>query len=525
MTAYDCNFALLASTDESHFLTVGESQLRSLLGDHLLHRLQQDTAGKLHQRLFRCLRGAITEGVIQPKTRLPASRDLASEIKVSRNTVLSAYEQLQAEGYLEARTGHGTWVAEHLPEVFLNTIHGKKTEGIAKAKKNASLSQRGALVFGHAAASPHQWGAFVPGAPDVTEFPHQIFSRIQARLNREPDITQLIYSNAGGCMELRSAVADYLRVARSVQCDTDQIIITEGIHQAIDLVSRALCDIGDQVWIEDPAYWGMRNTLRINGLDIHPMPVDADGIIPEQNPEKPPKLIFVTPSHQYPLGSHLSLERRKQLLSIAKQNNSWIVEDDYDSEFRFSGQPYPSLQGLEPDSPVIYMGTFSKTIYPALRIGYLVVPRSLFSPLRVLAAELYRGGHLLEQRALAEFIREGHYEAHIRRMRLLYGKRRAYLVDLINRYLGPEFVHEYNDASGLHLVLKLPEHCDDVGIASSALERGIKVRPLSQYYMHSHARAQRGLLMGFACVNERDMVMSFGVLLQCLREAGVPTVN
>ena len=233
----------------------------------------------------------------------------------------------------------------------------------------------------------------------------------------------------------------------------------------------------------------------------------------------------MTPSHQYPLGSHLSLARRKQLLSIARQHGSWIIEDDYDSEFRFSGQPYPSLQGLEPDAPVIYMGTFSKTIYPALRVGYMVVPKSLFSPLRIVAAELYRGGHLLVQKALAEFIREGHYEAHIRRMRLLYGKRRSFLIDLIYRYLGKEFLHEYDEASGLHLVMKLPTNCDDVAIATKALERGVKVRPLSQYYMQSHARAQRGLLMGFACVNEKDMVMAFGVLLQCLREAGVPTLN
>ncbi|WP_288395345.1 PLP-dependent aminotransferase family protein, partial [uncultured Acinetobacter sp.] len=259
--------------------------MRSLLGDHLLQRLQQDVDGKLHQRLFRCLQGAIVEGVIPPKTRLPASRDLAKEIHVSRNTVLSAYEQLQAEGYLEAKTGHGTWVAEQLPEAFLNTPNGKQRVGLRNPPRSYQLSQRGSQLIGYAGASPYQWGAFVPGAPDVTEFPHHIFSRIQARLSREPDIHHLIYSNAGGCTELRSALADYLRVARSVQCDPDQIIITEGIHQAIDLVSRALSDIGDPVWIEDPAYWGMRNTLRINGLNIQPMPVDADGIVPKQYPE------------------------------------------------------------------------------------------------------------------------------------------------------------------------------------------------------------------------------------------------
>ena len=495
--------------------------MRRLLGDHVLQRLQQDTEGKLHQRLCRCLRAAIIEGVVQPKTRLPASRDLAKEIQVSRNTVLSAYEQLQAEGYLEARTGQGTWVSEQLPEVFLNTAQDKQLRPLSRSNQSVELSLRGSQLIGHASASPHQWGAFVPGVPDVTEFPHHIFSRIQTRLSREPDYQHLIYSSAGGSSELRSALTDYLRVARSVQCDTDQIIITEGIHQAIDLVSRALSDIGDRVWIEDPAYWGMRNTLRINGLDIHALPVDQDGIIPQLTPNQPPKLIFVTPSHQYPLGSHLSLARRKQLLKIARTYKSWIVEDDYDSEFRFSGQPYPSLQGLEIDAPVIYMGTFSKTIYPALRIGYLVVPKALINAFRILATELYRGGHLIEQKALAEFIREGHYEAHIRRMRLLYAKRRAYLVELIERYLGQDFLHEFNDTAGLHLVMKLPQHCDDVAVSSLALERGVKVRPLSQYYMQSHAHAQRGLLIGFACVNEKDMLMAFGTLLQCLKENGL----
>lgn len=497
--------------------------MRSLLGDYVLQRLQQETEGKLHQRLFHCLRGAIIEGVIQPKVRLPASRDLAQEIHVSRNTVLTTYEQLQAEGYLEARTGHGTWVSEQLPETFLNTQVDLEFASTDKVPNSYTLSNRGSDLIKHAAASPHQWGAFVPGAPDVTEFPHHIFSRIQAKLNREPDVNSLIYSNEGGCIELRNALAEYLRVARLVQCDADQIIITEGIHQAIDLVSRALSDIGDHVWIEDPAYWGMRNTLRMNGLDIQPMPVDINGIIPDTHPAHPPKLIFVTPSHQYPLGSHLSLSRRKQLLHIAQNYNSWIVEDDYDSEFRFSGLPYPSLQGLEKNAPVLYMGTFSKTIYPSLRIGYLIVPKPLFPLLQVVAAELYRGGHLLEQKALAEFISEGHYEAHIRRMRLLYGKRRDYLIGLITRYLGEEFIHEYDQAAGLHLILKLPEFCNDIEIAKIALERGIKVRALSQYYMQSSL--QRGLLLGFACVDEKEMLMAFGVLLQCLREAGISTLS
>ncbi|MFZ0022847.1 PLP-dependent aminotransferase family protein [Acinetobacter sp.] len=500
--------------------------MRSLLGDYLLQRLQQNVTGTLQMRLFRCLRNAIIDSVLAPKTRLPASRDLAKEIQVSRNTVLNAYEQLQAQGYVDARTGQGTWVVEKLPESFLVKAE-QSSPAVAekKAQQNYNLSQRGSYLLGYSAASPYQWGAFVPGAPDVTEFPHHIFSKIQTRLSREPQVNNLIYSNAGGSLELRQELAEYLKIARSVQCDADQIIITEGTHQAIDLVSRTLSDIGDEVWIEDPAYWGARNILRINGVNLRSLPVDQEGIIPDLHPKKPPKLIFVTPSHQYPLGSHLSLERRKQLITLARQHNSWIVEDDYDSEFRFSGQPYPSLQGLEPDSPVIYMGTFSKTIYPALRIGYLVVPKQLFSSLRIVASELYRGGHLIDQQTLAEFIREGHYEAHIRRMRLLYSKRHAFLIDLIRRHLGEDFLHEYNTAAGLHLILKLPSSSDDVLIASKALELGIKVRALSQYYTKHYSTRQKGLLLGFACVSEQEILVAFGILLKCLREHGIRTLT
>ncbi len=502
------------------------ANLQSLLGDYLLQRLQQDVEGTLQLRVFRCLRNAIIQGVLAPKTRLPASRDLAKEIKVSRNTVLSAYEQLRAQGYVEARTGQGTWIAEKIPESFLIKAENNicLTEE-NKQNESYNLSQRGSYLVGYSAASPYQWGAFVPGAPDVTEFPHHIFSRIQTRLSREPSVSQLIYSNEGGSIELRQALAEYLTIARSVQCDADQIIITEGTHQAIDLVSRTLSDLGDEVWIEDPAYWGIRNILRINGVHIRSLPVDQYGIIPDLDPKESPMLIFVTPSHQYPLGSHLSLERRKQLIAFARQHKSWIIEDDYDSEFRFSGQPYPSLQGLEDDSPVIYMGTFSKTIYPALRIGYLVVPKKLFSPLRVAAAELYRGGHLLDQTILAEFIREGHYEAHIRRMRLLYSKRHAFLVDLIHRHLGQNFLHEYNTAAGLHLILKLPSDSNDVLIAANALEKGVKVRALSQYYTKQYSTQHKGLLLGFACVNEQKILIAFGILLECLRDAGIQTLN
>ena len=493
--------------------------MRSLYADHVLERLQFVAEGTLQQRLLHCMQAAIVEGIFPRGSRLPATRDLARELAVSRNTVLNVYENLVAQGYVSARTGSGTWIAENLPEGSLNSTPALPLSEPLMSKP-AAISKRGATLLGHANASPYQWGAFVPGAPDVREFPHKLFSQIQSRLNREPDIERLIYSSNGGCPQLRQALAEYLSVARSVRADADQIIITEGIHQAVDLVTRVLCDAGDPVWIEEPGYWGTRNLLRINGLKIQAKAVDEQGIIPELAPRsKAPKMIFVTPSHQYPLGVHLSLERRRQLLDLARKHKSWLVEDDYDSEFRFAGQPFPSLQGFEPDAPVIYMGTFSKTLYPALRLGYLVVPKALAQPLRVAAAELYRGGHLLVQRARAGVNQKGHYMTHIRRMRKLYSQRRRFMMTLFERYLGAAFMPVVNHEAGLHLVLNLPPGCDDVAIAALALRRGVKVRPLSQYYMHPQER--RGLLLGYACVDERRCQDAFGVLKACLVEAGI----
>lgn len=492
--------------------------MRTLYADHLLARLQRIPEGKLHHRLLLVLQQAITEGIFPAETRLPASRDLAKELNISRNTVLNAYESLLAEGYVTAKTGSGTWVAKTLPEFRLASAEPSEQHEDRSLPAH-SLSVRGSELLGYANASPYQWGAFVPGAPDVTAFPHHLLRKIEHRLQKSPEIGQLIYSNGGGCLQLRQALSEYLRVTRSVHAEAEQIIITEGIHQTVDLVSRVLADANDPVWVEDPGYWGTRNILRSNGLQLHALPVDSDGLIPNTTDHPLPKMVFVTPSHQYPLGGHMSLSRRQQLLELARRHRFWIIEDDYDSEFRFSNPPHPALQGLEPNSPVLYMGTFSKTLYPALRMGYLVVPKSLSHPLRIAAAELYRGGHLIKQRAIAHFINEGHFAAHIRRMRLLYNQRRQFLLGLIKRYLGEQFLPRYSHDAGLHLVMPLPEGCDDVAIASRALHHGVIVRALSQYYFTP--QSQRGLLLGYACVNEQQLFSAFTLLRGCLKAAGI----
>jgi GntR family transcriptional regulator/MocR family aminotransferase len=470
-----------------------------------------------NRAVYECLRQAILDGVLPASAQLPPTRELAASLGVSRNTVMHAFGQLLAEGYVRALTGSGTFVADVLPEqVLLSSSSARaRAQTKARAKPAVQLSQRGAGVVGQALASPVQWGAFVPGVPDVSEFPHRRFEQIAARWRRHPPPELLSYATGGGHPALRQAIATHLQQSRSVACEPEQVLITEGVHQAVDLVSRMLADPQDGVWLEEPGYWGLRGVLAVNGLKVVGMPVDEEGLDPQPPPgESAPRLIFVTPSHQYPLGSVMSLRRRLALLEYARQNQCWIVEDDYDSEFRFSGHPIPSLQGLVEDAPVIYIGTFSKTLYPGLRVAYAVLPPALVAPLRTAHAELYREGQLVTQAALAQFIGDGHYAAHIRRMRLIYAARRQALLALVTQWLGPGWVHPFDSPAGLHLVLSLPAGCDDTLVARDALAQGVLVRPLSRYYAGS--AAQPGLLLGFACVPEQAMLKPFETLVRCI---------
>jgi GntR family transcriptional regulator/MocR family aminotransferase len=474
----------------------------------------------LNRALYACLRGAILDGGLAPDTRLPASRDLARELGLSRNTVTFAYDQLLAEGYVRTRTGSGTFVARIAPDSYLQAP--RQAMGRAAPAPLPGLSPRGERLVANASASPAQWGAFMPGVPDVTRFPYRRYAKITAQLWRKPDPALLTYAYGGGLPQLRVALADHLRVARSVRCAPEQILVTEGIHQAIDLVVRLLGSPGDVAWLEEPSYWGIRSVLQISDLQTRALPVDGEGmILPEGAAARgpAPRFVFVTPSHQYPLGAVMSLARRRALLAVARRERAWIVEDDYDSEFRYAGQPIPCLQGLEADSPVIYIGTFSKTLYPGLRMGYMVLPPSLAEKFQIAHAELYREGHLITQAAIATFMRSGEYASHIRRMRILYGKRRAILAELIERALGPRSIHAHAGRAGLHLVLRLAPHIDDEAVARAAGLRGILVRPLSRYFQAEPK--ERGLLLGYACVPDEEIAPAFALLLECLREAGV----
>lgn len=478
-------------------------------------RTDDESKVPMNRRLYLVLRSAILDETLSPGSRLPASRDLASQLKIARNTVVHAYDQLQAEGYIQARQGSGTYVADLLPALIADRKSSDHVNMLGSPE--LILSKRANSIIDTAAASPHQWGAFMPGVPDLTLFPYKKLGRLLSAWWRHPEPKLLSYSYGGGLPALRNALAEYLNVTRSLDCEADQIIITEGSHQAIDLASRLLADIGDMAWVENPGYWGARTILEANGLELVWQPVDEEGMCLPDHINGKPQLIFVTPSHQYPLGCVMSLARRRQLIDFARHAGCWIIEDDYDSEFRYSGQPIAALAGLESDAPVIYIGTFSKTLAPGLRVGYLVLPKQLVVPFQKAHAELYRGGNLPLHAAMATFISEGHYAAHIRRMRLVYARRRAMLVNLIERRLGKDWLHPYSSDAGLHLTLVLPTHIDDRMVVVAAQRNKILTRPLSSYYADPESGCN-GLLLGYAGVTDHEMVAKFELLRKSIME-------
>lgn len=468
-----------------------------LIGDVVLQNLRVQTPSlSLRVRLYLALRQAILDGGIRPGTRMPPSRRLALELALGRNTVLKAYDQLMVEGYLEGRVGDGTYVCETLA---LGSVGGARGGKPAPAERPAELlSRRGTELSRLTGSSRVQHGAFMPGIPDVEHFPFQVWRRLLGKYIH-PRQSHLLQYAVGGYGPLRVALAEYLRSSRMVSCDPRQILIFNGTHQALDLCARMLCDQGDRVWMEEPGYWGVRNVLRAAGLETVPIPLDDKGIAPTPDDwNDPPKLVFVSPSSQYPTGTVLALERRLELLEQARRNKAWIIEDDYDNELRYHGNPVASMFGLASAARVIYLGTFSKVMFPGLRIAYLVVPPQLVDGFVVGNTELYREGRLTDQAALAEFIAEGHFSTHIKRMRGIYRERRDTLQDALEGRLGGAISRSGGHA-GIHLLYHFSAAVDDARIAEQTLARGVVLRPLSVYYQRPEL-ARPGINLGYASV-------------------------
>ena len=463
----------------------------------------------LQQQLVRSIREGILSGRLRPSTRLPSTRDLARQCRISRNTVLEAYAQLTSEGYLQARTGAGTFVTESLPDDLLQIT--------PEAAPPRLSSQGRRFTSGPTDPSSGRPGAFRPGVPAVDRFPLRAWSRLVSSLWRSSATEVLGYDGDAGYSPLRDAIAAHVGANRGVNCDPAQVIVVAGSQQALDLTSRILIEPGDGVWIEDPVYGGARRTFESAGATLLPIPVDRDGMRVADILERPGsgRIAYVTPSHQYPLGSTLSLDRRIRLLDWGNRENGWIVEDDYDSEFRYTSRPLPALQGMDRSGRVIYVGTFSKILLPSIRIGYVIAPDSLvdaFSSARALSG---RGSSVIEQAALAEFIARGHLDRHLRRMRTLYQERQERLVSIVRREAAGLLDVEHSEA-GMHLVAWLPPGVSDVRVYETALVSGVEAPPLSSYAFGPIPRG--ALLLGYGAVDVEEMQAAVRVLADAVRE-------
>jgi GntR family transcriptional regulator / MocR family aminotransferase len=471
----------------------------------------------LFRQVYSGLRQAILSGAFRAADRLPSTRELAAELGISRTVVLLAYDQLVAEGFAAGRGGSGTYVSAELR----SGSSPKKPERLAKLQ----LSRYGSTAAAAAASVDFPGRRPVPlrydfaygGRGDVETFPFQMWRRLLLRHARKAPIRQLDYGVAAGSLALREAIALHLRRSRAVNCDASQVIVVNGSQQALDLIARVLIERGDPVAVEDPQYQGTREVLRAAGARLQPVPVDRDGLRPVALP-KNARLAFVTPSHQFPTGAILPLARRLALLDWARRKDAIVVEDDYDGEFHYEGQPLESLQGLDREGRVLYVGTFSRTIFSALRIGYLVAPKSLVPAFTSAKWLCDRHTATLEQETLAEFISSGMYERHLRRVRRKNTAHRAALLDAIREYLGDR-VEVAGDGAGTHAVLwPRSQRVAEDAVIERAASRGVGVYGISGYYQARPARA--GLMLGYSRVNEQQIREGIRLLGETLTSFG-----
>jgi len=470
-------------------------------------QLVLDGDGALHRQVYRALRGAILAERLAAGTRLASTRTLARDLGVSRNTVLQAYEQLVAEGYAAGREGSGTYVAEALPVARAAPAAAPAARAGATPPRLAAFGRRLAEGVPHRQATwslPRERVAcdFRYGEPAYADLPLATWARLLGRRARRLSVRRLAYQPPGGAPELREALAAYLARARGVACTPEQVVVTQGSQQAIDLSMRLLVDPGDTVVCEEPHYTGFTFCAAALGAKPAFVATDEQGLCTDQLARiGAARLACVTPSHQFPAGGVLSLPRRLALLEWARRRSAYVLEDDYDGEFRFAGRPLECLQALDRHGRVLYVGTASKLLFPALRIGWLVAPPELAPFVQDAKAVADTGTATLEQLAFADFVAEGHLERHVRRSRLRHAARRAALVDALDRELGAR-AEVLGANAGVHVLLRLAERpARDVRrLREACRERGVGVYPAAPFYARPPARAE--LLLGYAALRE-----------------------
>lgn len=468
------------------------SRLRTTIGIPSLRAVDRAT-GQIGRQIAQALRIAVATGELKAGEFLPSTRALAASLGVARGTVMEAFEQLQAEGYLVTQVGAGTSVAPTLTEQA-RPVGPPAARNLDRAAP-IQLPRRAIRLAKVAAAfTPMPEVPFAIAVPGDAVAPDDQWRRLGNRMRASRTAAPSSYGDPRGLIELRQAIADYVRKSRAVYCEPEQVVITAGTQQGLSLAGRVLLSSGDHVWAEDPAYPGLTAVLDDLDLVTTRVAVDAQGIDVDAAIAACPnaRAAFVTPSHQYPLGMPMSMARRNALVAWAERHDSWIVEDDYDSELRYAGHPFPSMQGLDP-SRVIYLGTLSKVLFPSLRLGYVVAPLPLIDAFAGARALLDRHSPTADQHVLAAYMREGLFEAHIRRIRGVYAARRTTLIAALERHMPDDVMLQPSD-QGMHLLLWLPPNFDDVQLAKAALADGIVVRPISPMYQ---AAPRSGLMLGF----------------------------
>lgn len=475
--------------------------------------------GNQRQGLYTALRAAILGGRLRAGARLPSSRELSGLYGLTRTTVVAVYEQLSAEGYVVSRVGSGTRVSHEIPDACLERrargerrVTGETLLPVLSAR-GGRLAAGNAFGYRRPARLPVPFQAHVPA---LEAFPRDLWTRLAARSARSEPLTSLGAGDVLGWPPLRAAIAEYLNTARGVHCSAEQIFITSGAQQSLGLAARLLLDPDDPVWMEDPGYSGAAQLLVAEGVTTVPVPVDSQGIVVAEGEKRAPqaRMAFVTPAHQAPTGVAMSLTRRVELLEWATRNRAWIFEDDYDSEYRYSGTPLPALHSLDRSGLVIHAGSFSKTLFPALRLGYLVVPSALIDAFAAARSLLDRYPPINTQVTLHAFITEGHYARHLRRMRTLYAERRQALARTLA--LNSDGKIEIGDhEAGLEAVAWLPARVDDLAIARQAREHGLAVEAVNEFSVEPH---RPGLLLGFAAYTPRRLRAAAVNLVAIIKE-------
>jgi GntR family transcriptional regulator/MocR family aminotransferase len=468
--------------------------------DLMLPEQRSDTPAYLW--LYQSLRTEILEGRLRAGARLPATRDLAKQYELSRGTIVNAFEQLKSEGYVEGSIGSGTYVSKILPEELLQVGREVSRQTIAKrqARRRISDCARRTRRFSGLEIRPTR--AFRANQPALDLFPTTLWAQIAARRLRRVSTTDLLGCSPMGYRPLREAVADYLRTSRGVNCEAEQVATVSGVQEALDLVARIFLNPGDAVCMENPGYIGAALAFEAAGAKIRVARVDEDGMELRDASLRGARVVYVTPGHQFPLGITMSLPRRLQLLEWAWKTGALIFEDDYDSEYRYSGRPVPTLQGLDRNGVVLFAGSFSKVLFPSLRLGYLVVPTDLVERFAIAKLLTTRHAPMLEQAVLCDFIADGHFGRHVRHMRGVYAERLAVLLKSAKEKLGG-LLEISNIEAGLQTVGWLKAGIGEKEAARAAAERNVEVIPLSSYARRYVE--QGGLQLGFAAVDRKEI--------------------